>query len=143
MMTFQHDLDDVLRAFWELVRWSTGLSSELVREAARRAEELIRERAPRRSGRLADSVSSEVRGNEALVGPKVPYAVFIERGTRPHEIRPRSARALRFLAKGRLVFARRVWHPGIRPRFFVLRAAEALRSELGGIFREAWERGPG
>ncbi|RLI09368.1 hypothetical protein DRO32_00780, partial [Candidatus Bathyarchaeota archaeon] len=119
--------------FLDLVRGISDLAGSLVEELASKAEELVRERAPRRSGALARSVGSEVRGSRALVGVRARYAPFLEWGTRPHEIRPRSARALRFPMGGRLVFARRVLHPGIKPRFFVLSALEALRDELGRV----------
>ena len=132
-MWIKHNLDDVLSAFWSLVQRSTGLAERIIREAARRAEELVRERAPRKAGKLARSIGSTVEGNRALVGVKVDYARFLEWGTRPHEIKPRHARALRFVIRGRVVFARRVWHPGIRPRLFVLSAAEALRAELDDL----------
>lgn len=41
-------------------------------------------------------------------------AAGIERGTRPHVIRPRKARVLVFQVNGRTVFAREVHHPGTR-----------------------------
>ena len=136
MIWIKHSLDDVLSAFWNLVKKSASLAERIIREAARRAEELIRERVPRRTGRLIRSIGSTIEGNRALVGVKAGYARFLEWGTRPHEIRPRHARALRFVTRGRVVFARRVWHPGIRPRLFVLSAAEALRAELGDLASE-------
>lgn len=40
------------------------------------------------------------------------YARYVAEGTRPHEIVPRNARALRFTVGGRTVFATRVMHPG-------------------------------
>ena len=43
------------------------------------------------------------------------YAVFVSEGTRPHVIRPRTARALRFPTANGIVFAARVNHPGTRP----------------------------
>lgn len=43
------------------------------------------------------------------------YARFVSEGTRPHVIRPRSARALRFTSGGRVVYARKVNHPGTQP----------------------------
>jgi len=132
-MWIKHNLDDVLSAFWDLVQSSTGLAERIIREVARRAEELIRERAPRRTGKLARSTGSTIEGNRALVGVRVDYARFLEWGTRPHEIRPRHARALRFVIRDRVIFAKRVWHPGIRPRLFVLSAAEALRAELNDL----------
>jgi hypothetical protein len=45
-----------------------------------------------------------------------PHAEYTERGTQPHEIRPRSARALRFDAGGETVFAKRVQHPGTQAK---------------------------
>ena len=132
-MWIKHNLDSVLSAFWNLVEKSTSLAERIIREAAGRAEEFIRERAPRRTGRLIRSISSTIEGNRALVGVKVDYARFLEWGTRPHEIRPRHAGALRFVIRGRVIFAKRVWHPGVRPRLFVLSAAEALRAELDDL----------
>lgn len=43
-----------------------------------------------------------------------PQAAYTDEGTEPHAIVPVRRRALRFVANGRVVFARRVWHPGSR-----------------------------
>lgn len=43
------------------------------------------------------------------------YAEIVAKGSRPHIIRPRSARALRFNVGGRVIYARVVHHPGTRP----------------------------
>lgn len=40
-------------------------------------------------------------------------------GTRPHEIRPKRRKALRFVQGGRVVFRSRVWHPGTKPNRFM------------------------
>jgi hypothetical protein len=50
------------------------------------------------------------------------YASFVEEGTPPHEIRPRSGQALRFNVGGRTVFARSVNHPGTKADGFMGRA---------------------
>lgn len=42
------------------------------------------------------------------------HAEVEERGSRPHVIRPRKARALRFTIGGRVVFAKSVRHPGTK-----------------------------
>ncbi|HLY53953.1 MAG TPA: hypothetical protein VKS60_00265 [Stellaceae bacterium] len=55
----------------------------------------------------------------ATIGSDDPAARFLEAGTRPHVIEARSARALRFFAHGREVFAKRVDHPGTRPHPFL------------------------
>ena len=45
----------------------------------------------------------------------VIQAATTDRGARPHVIRPRRAKALRFVVDGRVVFARVVHHPGNPP----------------------------
>ena len=126
----------LLRAFLaRLVRFPSSL-------LARAADEVRREllaRLPRRTGRLAESLRVEERGDAVIVGLTASYARFLELGTRPHEIEARRARALAFERQGRLVFARRVLHPGIRPRFMAREAARALASSLPRLAREAWE----
>lgn len=49
------------------------------------------------------------------VGSNVPYALLHHEGTRPHPIRARRVRLLRYVnSQGRVVFAREVFHPGTR-----------------------------
>lgn len=86
--------------------------------------------APVRTGRLKASIQPDpVR----RVGPwridtgisaTAPYAAPVHEGARPHVIRPRHARALRFEVEGRVVFAQRVRHPGNRPNRFLSQAVE-------------------
>lgn len=54
---------------------------------------------------------------------------MVNDGTRPHIIRPKRAKALRFRVGGKVVFARIVHHPGTRARPFLDRAlADVARS---------------
>lgn len=54
------------------------------------------------------------------VGAARSYSLLHHEGTRPHVIRPRNARALRFVnARGDVVFARAVRHPGTRPNRYL------------------------
>lgn len=73
------------------------------------------------SGKLLASVKNEMVENAHEVFGRVyshgvPYANIQERGgtTRPHVILPRNAKALRFMMGGRVVFAKKVNHPGSR-----------------------------
>lgn len=93
--------------------------------------------------RKADRVAALARVNAAghgsipegiIVGPydpagpsyKVistnPHTLFVHNGTRPHPIRPRRRRYLRFQVDGRTVFARVVRHPGYRGDPFLTKA---------------------
>lgn len=65
-----------------------------------------------------------------------PYARFVAGGTRPHVIRPRSKRALRFNVGSQVVFARSVNHPGTQPNPWWSQAFENARRTL----RSSWGR---
>lgn len=72
-------------------------------------------------------ISGSGRGLTAVIVCTHPATQYVLFGTRPHLIRPRRARALRFEVEGRVVFAQLVRHPGNRPMNFM---AEALRDAL-------------
>lgn len=110
----------------------------LIERLADRAEKLMREKAPARTGVLRASVTKEVREKEAVVGPTAPYAVYVLKGTRPHEIHPVYTKALRFEVAGRVVFAMRVQHPGTRPQPFIRETADQIVSELPGIYESVF-----
>lgn len=58
-------------------------------------------------------VSLGTRGFE--LRDAAPQAWFLEYGTRPHKIRPKRAKALRFIGRsGQPVFAKEVNHPGTK-----------------------------
>lgn len=84
-----------------------------------------------RTGRLRRSGRHKVRRNKLTLGWSAPYAGYVEYGTRPHVIKPRRASALRFVAGGRTVFAKKVNHPGTKPRKFGYRATRAAYRVLG------------
>lgn len=63
------------------------------------------------------------------------YATFIEYGTRPHIIRARRRQFLRFVVGGRVVYARKVNHPGTRPYKFGWKASHAAHRVLGQRLR--------
>jgi phage gpG-like protein len=126
----------------------TGLSDALL---ARVQQKLSGEVLAARSGRLRDSVRQEPAEGDitiaaAVVVPaSVPYAAIQEFGgtTPAHAIVPRKGEALRFVAGGKAVFARRVAHPGSRiPERPYLRAALAemendITAGLGEAVAEA------
>lgn len=56
-----------------------------------------------------------------------PYMGFHHDGSRPHVIRPRRRKALRFISGGQVIFARQVRHPGSAGTRFLVRALDAAR----------------
>lgn len=118
---------------------------------------------PRKTANLARTIHLEgVTAREAHTVASATYAAHVEFGTRPHEIRPRKARALRFpgsgvpttlggrvrtgaaraLGNGAFVFAKVVRHPGTKAQpYMVPGARRAL--EIAGIkdiLIRAWNR---
>lgn len=100
----------------EVGRYFSRLGGYVTREA----QALAAARLERHTGVYA----SGFRTTTLLVGGELrtritnvaPYASYIERGTRPHVIRPVRARMLRFtVGQGTVVFAREVHHPGTKP----------------------------
>lgn len=98
---------------------------------------------PRKTGNLARSIHLvRVTPVAAVTAASASYAAAVERGTRPHIIRPRSRRVLRFATAGSatlsgrprsgapVVFAKFVRHPGTKPQpYMVPGAQEALAQE--------------
>jgi hypothetical protein len=125
-------------------RWSDEIDP-LVRDAIKREAPVGQ--GPT-SGKLRESVRYErhmsAHNAQLLYTSSTPYARFVVDGTRPHIIRPRRARALRWEGPGGPRFARLVHHPGTRANPFPTRAlrpmvpliqrrlAEIVRSNLRG-----------
>lgn len=96
--------------------------------------------APVRTGRLRSSIRAEpprffsLRGS-VTVGSDLEYAAAVNDGTRPHVIRPRRAKVLRFSVGGQVVFARLVNHPGTKGTKFLDKALEDVARARGYSFR--------
>ncbi|MFC8583455.1 HK97 gp10 family phage protein [Streptomyces sp. NPDC057217] len=104
--------------------------------AARQVVARAKVLAPVDTGRLRASIRLERRSVFGLrqrwtVGSDVEYAPMVNDGTRPHKIRPRTKKALRFKVGGKVVFARVVSHPGTRARPFLDRALRDVARSRG------------
>lgn len=96
-------------AVWRKRAAASVLESTLYleREIARR----MRKRTGAASASVMGRRVSEFVGH---VASSLGYVTILEEGSRPHVIRPRSAKVLAFPSGGRTVFARSVNHPGTR-----------------------------
>ena len=101
-----------------------------------------------RTGHLQQSIRTDLtRVNEgkAEIVADASYAPFVEFGTRPHEIRPRRRKWLRWATKEGYIFAKLVHHPGSRPYpFFRTAISEGLEDAKEAFvkaFLEALKRG--
>lgn len=138
-----------------------GLHRALVAAMRDVGDEILAEsqdRVPRRTGTLAKSGSVTYDDLRVFIGYNSPYALFVHEGTRPHEIRPRTATVLAFPPSGAragyragkrvgvvefggkratvgLVYAMRVMHPGTKPVPYLLGAVEDVLPKVGEFFR--------
>lgn len=98
-------------------------------------------RVPVDTGRLRGSLGIRVESNRVTIGPDpliAPYAGYVEFGTKPHEIRPKSeGGVLVFKINGTTVFTKLVHHPGTKAQPFVRDAFEAWVDSLGTMAAEA------
>lgn len=80
-----------------------------------------------KSGKLTQSLFNRAIPNGREVGhdPTIaPHALFVHFGTRPHKIRPKDKKALRWAGPNGFIFAREVNHPGYRGDPYLNRAAD-------------------
>lgn len=108
-------------------RTMTAIGSSVTREAKSLADRRLNSTATAqfrdgtRSGRYRDrfrtSTGRTVAGLRTRITNDADYATFLERGTRPHIIRPRKPGGMLVFSNsiGERVFARQVQHPGTKP----------------------------
>lgn len=119
-----------------LRRTFSGASRRELRIAAGQVVNRAKIFAPVDTGRLRASVDYRTSSffslrPKAHVFSDVEYAPFVNDGTRPHIIRPKNAKALRFRVNGQVVYARVVHHPGTKARPFLDRALSAVTRPRG------------
>ncbi|GGZ23254.1 hypothetical protein GCM10010387_15460 [Streptomyces inusitatus] len=105
------------------LRLRSGIPARRLAARTERTARFAEQEAPGSMGSLITSTVED--GPDGLQGviTSTHYATrFVLDGTRPHLIRPRRKRALRFEVGGRVVFAALVRHPGTRANNFLLRA---------------------
>lgn len=106
-----------------MVRARGGIAHRRMSARTQRVANIAEQEAPGSMGRYIDwKVQEGPRGLQGVVICDHPATRFVLDGTRPHIIRPRRAKALRFEVSGRVVFSKMVRHPGTRANNFLGRA---------------------
>lgn len=110
-------------ALARLLRARGGLAR---RKLEQRTERVARIAAAEAPGSMGEYITTDVqegpRGLQGVIVCNHPKVRLVLDGTRPHLIRPRRAKALRFEVGGDVVFTKLVRHPGTRPNNFMARA---------------------
>ena len=82
-----------------------------------------------------DDIAISSIGNSLVVtsseGNSYNLGYLLENGTRPHDIFPINANALKFTINGETVFAKKVHHPGTQPYLFYYNALQNAKPRLG------------
>lgn len=119
------------------MRWITGRLASSIHSEANKPTQPGMTRSGgtfnyRSGGEAYDgSLRVSLKNLESAVGTNVEYAPYIEFGTKAHEIKPWRAKALHLKnAAGEDVFAKRVFHPGIRPYSYLGYAALSEEKNL-------------
>jgi len=104
---------------WALLATAAGYASPHVAETTRMIMNAAKIEAPVRTGNLRALIGMKMRVTRTLVigevYSKARYSHYVHDATRPHVIRARRRRALRFeLPPGHVIFRRAVFHPGTR-----------------------------
>jgi len=64
---------------------------------------------------------------------RAPHAVFVNFGTRPHQIRPKNKKALRWASGNGFIFAKLVNHPGYRGDPYIVQAKDDALAQFSAI----------
>lgn len=82
--------------------------------------------APIDTGRLRGSIQfpEKVASLKYAISINARYWEWLQFGTPPYVIKPRTKKVLRFEVNGKVVFAKFVNHPGIKPNPFIDRAID-------------------
>lgn len=83
--------------------------------------------APKSKGEGGGTLQRNIRKRRVsayqwLLAAETSYALFVEKGVKPHPIIANRARLLRFEVNGQVFYRRKVKHPGFKGRRFMQRA---------------------
>jgi hypothetical protein len=133
------DFEDLSRMFHELPRQLDIALGQAIRQSADEAASYARENHDYqdRTGALTNSIGADgpfgsFSGGDlrATVSAGAPYALYVEKGTRAHKIRPKYRGALRWPVEGGYAFAGEVNHPGTDPMPFIQTAVDATEKRM-------------
>jgi len=112
-------------------KWPVDVTNNIAVVLSKR----IKYYAPVRKGDIVKSVRV-VRKSKDMVAVEIgaPHTIFVEDGTAPHEIEPKSKKALSYVQDGKVKVKGRVYHPGTTGKKFIERAFNEVSDEVMDIF---------
>lgn len=111
-----------------LLRLGSTLAAKALAQTAVDVERFVERAAGKHNitGALVQSIRKRRAGDGWVIDhdlQRAPHAVFVHWGTRPHVIRAKNKKALRWVKGGAFAFAKAVNHPGTKADPWMVRAA--------------------
>lgn len=132
------DVSRLAEALRQTAQQADTTTRDVLIQASNQIKAEMEVRAPVRTGKMRDSIQIKVMSDRVIIGPNVEYAGYVEFGTEPHVIKPKTAGGvLAFRVGGKLVFARKVNHPGTQAQPFIVPAFMSWVDSLGEMVAEA------
>lgn len=111
------DMDQVA-----IERMLEGRNGPVMQDLVKRARRVQRNARAMAPGRMGRRVNAVIASGHVRIESDHPATMFVIKGTRPHIIRPRYRKVLKFTTNGRTVFAKIVHHPGTKKNDFLTKA---------------------
>ena len=128
-----------------------SLYPQLIKDITHDAYDNVRERAKKHyvTGNMENNINFKVdahslsgavfiEDNAMMVdvkGKSVNYALFVLFGTKPHSIKPKDKKALRFTSVNQFVFAKGVEHPGYKGDNFLEDGVQDTFKKIDKLFQ--------
>jgi hypothetical protein len=141
-MEFRIELPS-LNALVERLEQAPDIAAPILQRALSASQAVLakyttRDTVPWRTGFLTQSFRGELTTGMLRWFPTASYAVFVERGTRPHVIEPKDKKALFWPGAEHPV--KRVNHPGTKANPFMERIVEAATPDIIDTFDTALQQ---
>jgi HK97 gp10 family phage protein len=137
----QADITKLADALKQTAQQSQVTTQQVLIQASNHILAEMEARVPVKTGKLKGSLRIQVHTDTVIIGPnenQAPYAGYVEFGTKPHVIKPKSVHGvLVFYIGGKKIVTRKVNHPGTQPQPYVQPAFEAWVDSLGTMAAEA------
>jgi hypothetical protein len=72
----------------------------------------------------------------AVDGQIAPYGIWVHWGSKPHDIRPKDRKSLRFVIGNKFIFSKWVKHPGYSGDPFMVDAARNVLRDFDGMVQQ-------
>ena len=129
MIRFNSNMQQIAADIGHRTEQFEAEARQIVARSTLNAESQAKQRAPVQTGNLRSSIGSRFTNNglTGIVEATAAHAAFVEFNTRPHIIRAKRAKYLRFKKGGQVHFRKSVKHPGTTAQPFMRPALDAER----------------